>query len=313
MERLKTVQVAESTRKNYFSVWRSFNKFLIKLDKKPDNWEDRIMLFVTYLIENNKQSQTVKSYISAIKGILAEIKMKINQDQFLLSALTRACKFKNDKASMQMPIRRGMLRVLLAKTDKYYGKQLNQQYLKTLYLALFSTAYFGLFRVGELTSGEHPIKANNVFVGTNKRKMLFILRSSKTHGEYARPQLVKISNTPIEEKGKLTSKTTRMKVDYKDFCPYKLLLKYIALRPIQKSRKEPFFIFKDYSPVQPKHMREALKHMLSLSGFDKDLFNCQSLRIGRASDLLRFGVSVETIKKLGCWKSNAVFTYLRSL
>ena len=35
------------------------------------------------------------------------------------------------------------------------------------------------------------------------------------------------------------------------------------------------------------------------------------LRAGRAVDLLRMGVSFETIKKLGHWKSNIVYEYLR--
>ena len=53
--------------------------------------------------------------------------------------------------------------------------------------------------------------------------------------------------------------------------------------------------------------------MLRNSGFNQGLYNCQSLRIGRASDLLKLALSVETIKKLGRWSSNAVFTYLRTL
>ena len=51
-----------------------------------------------------------------------------------------------------------------------------------LYMALFSTAYFGLFRVGELTASKHVVKAVNVRIGQNKNKILFILDSSKMHG-----------------------------------------------------------------------------------------------------------------------------------
>ena len=65
--------------------------------------------------------------------------------------------------------------------------------------------------------------------------------------------------------------------------------------------------------MKPTHMRNVLKIAIQASGFDKDVYNCGSLRIGRASDLLKLGISVETIKKIGRWRSNAVFTYLRTL
>ena len=49
--------------------------------------------------------------------------------------------------------------------------------------------------MGELTSGSHPVKVSNVLIGTNKKKLLFILESSKTHAEYSMPQTIKITST----------------------------------------------------------------------------------------------------------------------
>ena len=54
-----------------------------------------------------------------------------------------------------------------------------------------------------------------------------------------------------------------------------------------------------------------LKMGLQQCGIDYHNFSVHSLRAGRACDLLSYGVSVETIKKLGRWKSNAVFKYLK--
>ena len=257
--------------------------FFVWLDKKPDTWEDHITLFVTYLIEEKKQSQTVKSYVSAIKGTLAEINVKINQDKFLLSALTRACKFKNDKARLWMPIRKGLLRIILTKTTDYYLQTLNQPYLCSLYRPLFSTAYFGLFRVGELTTATHPVRAGDVHIGQNKNKFLF------THGKYARPQSIKISSTSLSNNQNI-NKMSRMNADQEMFCPYAILWSYLQERLKFLNSTDSFFVFKDHTPVQPQHMRSSLKQILQLAGFDKDLFNCQSLRIGRASDLLRMGI-----------------------
>ena len=58
---------------------------------------------------------------------------------------------------------------------------------------------------------------------------------------------------------------------------------------------------------------QVLKLALEKCGYDPRSFSFLSIRAGRASDLLRLGVSVETIKRLGRWKSNAVFAYLRDI
>ena len=58
------------------------------------------------------------------------------------------------------------------------------------------TAYYGLFRIGELTFSEHAVRAKDVHVGTNKKKMLFVLHSSKTHDKGSKPQLIKVTSMP---------------------------------------------------------------------------------------------------------------------
>ena len=78
-----------------------------------------------------------------------------------------------------------MLHSLLKQIDRLFD---SQQYLKVMYRALFSTTYFGLFRIGELTQSAHVLRARDVHVAKNKKKFLFILRSSKMHGKDAMPQ-----------------------------------------------------------------------------------------------------------------------------
>ena len=73
---------------------------------------------------------------------------------------------------------------------------------------MFSTAYFGLLRVGEMCAGSHPILVNDVHIAENKKKFMFLLRSSKTHGKYNKPQQVKITSTKLrKEIGQSLKKT----------------------------------------------------------------------------------------------------------
>ena len=86
-----------------------------------------------------------------------------------------------------------------------------------------------------------------------------------------------------------------------------------ARRRGYRSRQEPFFVFKDRSPVKPEHVRKVLKEVLIQEGYEVDLYNCYSFRGRRSQDLSLLGVSIEVIKCLGRWssKSNAVYTYLK--
>ena len=96
-----------------------------------------------------------------------------------------------------------------------------------------------------------------------------------------------------------------------EFCPFEILRKYLKLRKEYKSENEPFFVFSDRSPVSPDNVRTVLKRVLEINNYNVNEFTFHMLRAGRATDLLKAGVSVETIKKLGRWTSNCIYTYLR--
>ena len=120
---------------------------------------------------------------SAIFEILHSIKddnYKWDEHQAFLSTLTKACRKINDTVHLRQPVKRLLLELILFEVGRYWK---NQPYLITLYWAFFALSYYGLFAVGELTKGDHLLKACDVHVADNKGKMLFILRTSKTHGK----------------------------------------------------------------------------------------------------------------------------------
>ena len=183
-----------------------------------------------------------------------------------------------------------------------WALEINQPFLTTLHSALLAAGYYGLLRVGELTQGPHCILAKNVHVGVKKKKLLIILRSSKTHCEGDKPQRIKISSNP--------AKTKNVQSRIQNFCPFQLIQEYVNIWPNAIGVKEQFFVFSDRSPVKPVHMRTTLKLLLDRLRIDSQLYSMHSLHIGRAGESLKYGLSVETIKKIGRWKWNAVFTYL---
>ena len=222
VEKLKNQRHRGTTQRNYYGIWKTFNHFFLKLDKRPPTWNERLTLFVAYLVKCKKQSSTVKSYISAIKAVLRSINIKITQDEYLLNSLTKACRLNNDRVINRLPITKGMLAIIIRRIQDTY-EQAGQPYLATLLSAIISSAYFGLFRISDLveTPSKHAVLVRDVQTGTNKKKFMFVLKSSKTHCKGTPPQIVKISSTA--NKNSNNSKINSLKPP----CPHELLARYI--------------------------------------------------------------------------------------
>ena len=248
VEQLKQGRFRGTTKKNYYSVWKMFNQFIIRLDIKPNNWEDRKILFVSYLIKEGKKSTTIKSHVSAIRAMLMNIGYELNENKFLLNSMTRAGKLVDTHVRTRFPIKKGMLKVLNHGLTVLFE---TQPYLCTLYFTMFTTAYFGLFRISEIAKGEHPVLAHDVHFGLNKKKLLFLLQSSKTHGHDSKPQTVKITSAPLHNRAKHQNKRV--------LCPYAIIQHYLQIRPKPRSEDELFFVFRDNEPVRPYHFRKVLK------------------------------------------------------
>ena len=273
----------------------------MNLDTKPFNtWEEKTALFGAYLVDNGIQSSTLKSYFSDIKHILKLDGYQWDDKKVLLSALVRSCKLENDRVKTRLPIRKGLLEMILFEIDRIFNSNSNPQpYLSTMYQAVFCLGYYGMLRVGEIAFGNHTIKACNIHVGNNKEKILIVLYSSKTHGKESRPQKVKITAQPTRD-------------SKRNFCPFKIVINYMKIRGHYLNENEQFFVFSDRTPIQPNHVRNTLRRLLSNLNLNADLYDVHSLRAGRTCDLEKFGYSIDRIKTMGRWRSNAVYRYLKN-
>ena len=299
LERLKSDSYKESTKNNYQSVWRQFNTFVIKLDKKPKSWEDRASLFGAYMVECcGVQSSTLKSYISAIKRILVNDGYLWCDKKVLLNTLTKACKIKNDRVRVRLPIQLGLLEILLFEIQRKFA---DQPYLECLYKTMFLIAYYGLLRISEITLGEHVLKAKDVEITYNKNKIQLILYSSKTLTKGQHPHKIKI--TESEEKA--------VKTVTRNFCPFLASREYMAICGNVKVEEDPFFIYRGNQPVKQHNFRKVLKDLLKDISLDPKNYGCHSFRYERSMDMLRLGYSLEEIKSAGRWKSGAVYRYLK--
>ena len=298
IERLKNDQYRDSTMANYYAIWKQFSDFYIRLDEKPTEWEDKITLFMTYLINNNRKSSIVKSYVSALRAILRINGIRLTTESVVLTALTRACQKCNDSIWIILPIRKYLLNILLNSIKTVYRNN-PLLYLEKMYRTLFCTAYYGLFRISELMHSPHTVMVTNVHIATNKDKIMFIPHTSKMHDRASKPQIIKINAIQIYEESNRKNKHNKQ-----------WSKEYLALRKRYKMSDEQFFVFQDRTPVKPQHFRSMLHKLLQMNRFEFARYNCSSFRAGRKTDLMEASIPVEIIRKLGRWKSSAMYTYL---
>ena len=202
-----------------------------------------------------------------------------------------------------LPIQNGLLEIMLYETERKYDQQI---YLELLWKALFMIGHYGLMRVGELTQGTHTVRAKNIFVNKERQKLKLYLYSSKTHGKQHRPQTIKIE-------GNVHLAKTETKANQRRFDPYTITYDYLNIRGDYTDENEQLFIFRDGTPVKPSHMRKVMREILSGVNLDPLMYDTHSLRIGRATDMLKYGYDIEQIKQLGRWRSNAIYQYLKFL
>ena len=219
----------------------------------------------------------------------------------MLGSLTRACKLVNDRVRTRLPIQCGLLELLLFEIQRIFMEK-SQLYLEVMYKALFALGYYGLMRVGELTESPYVVKAKDVHMATNKNKILIILHTSKTHGIESRPQKIKI-----------TSNAGTGDINYvkRNFYPFQLLREYLAIRGDYCNDYDQFFIYRDGSPVTPSKARKLLKGILGTLGLNSGLYDKHSFRIGRTTDLVKYNYPIDVVRRLGRWRSNIIYKYIR--
>ena len=260
VECLKNQRCRDSTRKMYHRVRKLFGKFYSRLDVKPPTWEERITLFAGFLIENKLKSTTVKTYLSALRSVLAEDGHKLNEDLFLMNSLTHACILKNDQLTIRFTIYKELLHIIINEARTWFSL-INQPYLQILVPALLMTGYYGLLRAGELTYSPHSILAKNVHIGTNKNKIMLMLRSSKTHSECDEPQVIKINSKPLTVERHTISAKFKQQHHY-SLCPFRTLANYLSVRPPAQTENEQFFVYSDNSSIKPEQLRSQLRIIL---------------------------------------------------
>ena len=158
--------------------------------------------------------------------------------------------------------------------------------------AALSLGFFGLLRMAELTSSK---KDKDPALTTSS------LAWSRDH------VVVRIWKSKTDRTRR--SVTVSIPRTGSSICPYTALRSYLAVRPA--SSFPGLFLWPNGNPISSAALRSRFLVECGNARLEGH-FNGHSLRIGGASMLAAKGVEIESIMKLGRWKSESVRRYLKN-
>lgn len=270
-----------------------FLKFcdLIKYRKLPVE-EEVICQYAAYLARSRCVS-TVRQYLNIIRIIHAEFGLENPLTKWQVKSVIGGIKrHKSPLLNQKQPILIEHLKAL------YSSLQL--QHIEHLQLwAACLTAFFGLLRVGNITSrscndtGLSILRKDCTFTANG---CLLCVRKSKTIQDQSRTHEVTLPYLPNNV-----------------LCPTSNLARFLGRSKDLPSTQPLFAVGTARKPVPltQASFRSRLTNCFAEVGLCKDSYNTHSLRRGGATFLLASGVPVAMVKAIGDWRSDAILDYFK--
>jgi len=290
--RLLKAGIASNTRLAYTTGLNAFQKFRTEyeLGQAWPATEQHVVLFIAYGFETGLAPSSITTYLAGVNYYHKLHHWYDINNLFVVQKVLEGCRRGKAAKDNRAPISRT---VLIAICDKL-RQVCYDQYEANLFHALFTLAYFGLFRVSELVLGRpRGEQANNLQVQDMQLgpdKVNIILRTFKTK-QRGQPSTIKLPS----DKNKL-------------ICPVRALQNYMTRRP---DTKGPLFCHINTHPVTRQQFSGVLAKCIAKTKYAQGHFRSHSFRIGRATDLAAQGASNETIMHMGRWRSDCFKGYVR--
>lgn len=249
--------------------------------------------FIAVCHHRGLKHSTITSYISAI-GYIHKLHNMVNPlDSFLIKKLLHSLR-RSAKANKRQPFTIQYIQALI----KSIKHTVSDVYTTSLIRAMFLLAFFGLFRVGEITysskGAQHVIRRENInFVRLHSKVRSLNITLTQYKHSVGHQASIPIACQAI-----------------KKLCPVRSMLRYLHM----SSQTSSFlFLHQSGSPVTTTFFRSVLKSCVIACNLDPSVYTAHSFRIGGATLAHQNKMAVSDIKKLGRWKSTAYKKYLRTL
>jgi len=283
-----------NTQKTYNTGLAAFHKFLIEYNIL-DIWPpclDTVVQFVAFLSLSKKSAKTAQCYLSAISYKCKILGCSDETTGFIVAKVIQGMRRTSGKRDTRLPITPYILQRIVF-TLPYIC--LNSFELK-LFKATYTLAFWGLFRIGELTVSSskgrlatHTLLNTDVYFKSDTEELVINLRSSKTD------QFNKGSTIVIPKASDIS-------------CAVISMREYLQIRPRVDG---PLFCHFNGEPLTRYQFSAILIKTLNLAGVGGGNYKAHSFRIGAATALSMAGYSDDKVKEVGRWKSTAFKSYVR--
>lgn len=200
---------------------------------------------------------------------------------FIITQLLMGIRKKNPSVDKRKPITESLLAKLVNQMDILGFPAYDKSLFKAMFLSAF---YFGL-RVGEITVSPHNIQRDQLKVSSSKISLVF---SSYKHA-------------PAHPDGHTIQARDSV------ICVVRALSDYVSLR----GDKPGALFLLGNKPVPSRLFSSHLKLLITTGGDSSVGFTSHSFRIGAATYWANKGLSDAKIRSLGRWRSNANTRYIR--
>ena len=287
--------LASSTISVYKRAWALYNECIAILAGQnqsiglPLNYV-QILTFISYLNLMGFSPSSITTYITGISFVHKMGNYNDPSNHFAVQKTLSAVNRLTGKLDSRLPI----TLFILATLNESIEKTITNKFQRVLLKAMFTTAFFGLFRIGEITSasGAGHVPALDISqCQMFEDKMEITIKHFKHN----------VSQHPI-------ILTLHRQTDAL-ICPVTAMQDYLSIRGLSPG---PLFCFMSIKPVSRNFFAQKLKFCLNFCGFNVKRYKCHSFRIGGASYFYSLGYSEAQLKTLGRWNSNAFLAYIRN-
>lgn len=215
---------------------------------------------------------------------------------FLVAKLVEGCRRDRPSRDGRLPISVSILSSLLHALPHVCVNQFEVRLFRAAMLGVF----WGFMCVGEFATDsktrfqETLLRFSDVLfcnIGTPAASVLVHFRFTRTD-KTGSPQVICL-----------------MQSEDQFLCPVNAFSVSAAGRPFRPD--QPFFCHFDGSPLTRFQFNAVLKKTLAFFVSGASHFSAHCFRIGAASTAFDLGVPYSDVKDMGCWRSDAVATYIR--
>lgn len=237
---------------------------------------------VASLHEAKLSPSTIASHMSAIRFWHDLHNWDSPTKHIIVQKMLMGARHIHAQPQLRTPVTPTILRALLSAIEAMPWSS----YIKRLYMAMYTLAFYAFLRVGEMTHSRHALRHQDCVLHPSAITLTF--RSYKFSRGGQTSLVIPAANH--------------------DLCPHQHMSQYLFMRP-----RGAVLLFVDQhgNGVSGRRFTTHLRDVVDYARLSNLNIKPHSFRIGAATTAANAGISADAIQRMGRWSSAAFAKYIR--